>query len=130
MPLLCSLDTLVFDNLYGVLQPLENELEKLTRPGHDYETIRLLGLRGVEHTVTSRRYFVDKTACRDAVAIYVSFKDGNAYEVFQHGVSFGHFKVLDVKIRDIFPALIAGSITPNCTHCLDVDWLLVATPSP
>lgn len=120
-----------FEVLRNSLQPSSEEMELFTRPGKDGVTVRLLGLRGRPHQIFTVHYVADFEAAKDALSTYVALKDGDSYEIVQHSVSFGDFRILDVVEVDARAvANVNGSILPNPGVMQVCQWTVQHIPSP
>lgn len=128
---------LMFEDFQGAFQPKEEQLEVHVRLGFDGESTRKTGVRGDPFPLLSIHYVADRSAAKSAIEAYLSLIDGNPYEFYQHGTSFGFYKVLKLNV---LPLIACGSvvgallqeltspITP--TIILVCEWLLVSTVAP
>jgi hypothetical protein len=111
-----TIDAYEFEDIRGSLQPRSEELEVFSRPGVDDTTVRLTGVRGRPVQIQTMHYVADFTAAKNALSAYVQLKDGSSYEIVQHTVSFGDFRILDVvQVSARAVANVVGSIVPNAT---------------
>jgi hypothetical protein len=110
-----TIDAYEFEDIRGSLQPRSEELEVFSRPGLDDTTVRLTGVRGRPTQIQTMHYVADFTAAKNALSAYVQLKDGNNYEIIQHSVSFGDFRILDVvqvsarAVTNVVGSLISGA---------------------
>jgi hypothetical protein len=126
------IDAYQFEDLRGMIVPRSEDIELLARPGKDDTTARLTGVRGRPFAVVTMHYVADFEAAATAISEYVQLKDGNPYEVIQHSISFGFYRVLDV-VEAVPPRAVAsvvGSIIANPTVQQFCQWTLQHVPTP
>lgn len=123
-----SIGAIAFDDLQGALQPKCDQLEVIVLPGVDGEILRDTGNRADLTSVETLRYLANRAAAVSAISSYIALKDGAAYEVIQHGQSFGNFRVLGVQPLPLAAvANVIGSITANPGIALRCVWTILST---
>lgn len=111
-----TIDAYQFEYIRGSLQPRSEELEVFTRPGLDDTTIRLTGVRGRPVQIQTMHYVADFTAAKNALSAYVQLKDGASYEIVQHSISMGNYRILDVvEVYARAVTNVTGSLITNPT---------------
>lgn len=121
-----------FDDMRGDLQPRAEQLEAFTRPGHDGHHILKLGVQAEPSTIVTVRGVADREDAKQFLVDYNSLRDGNPYEVVQHGQSFGFFHVLRVRQVGELQAITSsiGMVGGACTIIQRVQWELLSVPEP
>lgn len=118
-----TIDSEQFEDIRGSLQPESEELEVFARPGKDGTTVRLTGLHGRPVQIQTLHYVADFAAAKAALTAYVQMKDGANYEITQHSVSFGDFRILDVvEVEARAVTNVIGSIIANATVRQICQW--------
>lgn len=111
-----TIDAYEFEDIRGSLQPRSEELEVFSRPGKDETTVRLTGVRGRPVQIQTMHYVASFEAARNFLSSYVQLKDGDNYEIVQHTVSFGDFRILDVvQVSARAVTNVVGAILPGAT---------------
>jgi hypothetical protein len=111
-----TIDAYQFEYIRGSLQPRSEELEVFTRPGKDDTTIRLTGVRGRPVQIQTMHYVADFQAAKDALSAYAQLKDGSQYEIVQHSISHGDYRILDVvQVSARAVTNVNGSLLTNPT---------------
>lgn len=125
-----------FEDIRGRLQPKAEKLEVTIRPGHAGETIRKTGIRATPSQIVTVHYVLNWTAAKAALVDYHTLIDGNPYEIIQHSLSYGYFRVLDITEVDVRAVEnVIGSIlfeesgsVPTVLQTL--AWTVVSTEAP
>lgn len=118
-----TIDAYQFEDIRGSLQPRSEELEIFARPGKDDTTVRLTGVRGRPTQIITVHYVADFTAAKNALSSYVQLKDGASYEIVQHSISFGDFRILDVvEVESRAVANVIGSLISGATVRQICQW--------
>lgn len=121
----------LFDDMIGDFQPKCEQLEILLRPGSDGEELRATGIRAVPTRLLTVRYLASRSDALAAMEQYVTLADGVAYEIINHGQSWGYFRLAaPPSARPLLPALAIGTITANPTVCQIIEWAWISTDDP
>jgi hypothetical protein len=125
-----TIDAYEFEDIRGSLQPRSEELEVFSRPGLDDTTVRLTGVRGRPTQIQTMHYVADFTAAKNAISAYVQLKDGSGYEIVQHSVSFGDFRILDVvELQARAVTNVTGSLIASPTVMQVCLWTVQHQPA-
>lgn len=120
-----------FDEMAGAFLPKQKQLEVIVRPGRPGETFRNTGRRAVPSIIETRHCVLDRLAAIDAVASYETLLDGVAYEVYQHGQSWGYFRVRHFTHLPVLPIRsVLGTLIANATIVQRIQWELISTIPP
>jgi hypothetical protein len=121
----------LFDDMIAAFQPKAQQLEILLRRGRDGEELRETGIRAKPSVMTTVRAVEDREGALENLEEYTALQDGNPYEIINHGVSWGFFRILDVNPRPLLPlAATAGFLTANATVLQVLDWVVISTEAP
>lgn len=124
-------DYFAFEAMRGRLQPKSEQLEVLIRPGRHGESIRTSGVRGAPSQIVTVHYVTDWTAAANAIASYVTLKDGLPYKFIQHTTYYGYFKILEVVEVDAAACVnVIGSIEPNPQVVQVCQWTVISAIAP
>jgi hypothetical protein len=121
-----------FDQMRGVFQPKQQQLEGIVRPGHDGESTRETGVRGDPFAIRTTLYVPTRQDAVNAIAEYIALVDGNPYNVIQNGQSWGYFKILKVaQAGEPIPcASVIGTLIDNPEIKHVVDFTILSTDPP
>jgi hypothetical protein len=120
-----------FDALNGRLQPKAEQLEVIVRPGHDGETTRKTGVRGLPSQIQTLHYVADRTAAQTAIVAYTALIGAAPQEITQRDVSFGYFKIInvvEVLVADCMK--VVNPLIADPTAVQIVQWTVVSTEAP
>ncbi len=127
-----SPDAYEFDAMSFQAQPKQIQLEAIARPGHDDFSYRELGVRGEPSPIRTVLYLENRAAARQAMADYIDLKDGQPYEIYSNGQSWGFYNILGVAqvgepiaVANAIGTLVTG---PAVKHV--VDFLVVNVTAP
>lgn len=121
-----------FEDIRGQLQPKQQQLEVIVRPGLRGESTRKTGVRGTPFQITTLHYVLDWDAAQDAMVTYLDLIHAGApVEVIQHSLSYGYFKVLQVAQVEARACVnVIGQLVPNAELLQMVAWTLLSTDPP
>jgi hypothetical protein len=120
-----------FDSIDGPPQPRQEQHEVFVRPGHDGETMRETGVRGVPYQIRTVLYVADRQDAVDALDAYVDLVDGLPKYLIINGRGWGYVRVLNVANAGMLPCgSVIGSLISSPTIKHVVVFTLLATEAP
>ena len=120
-----------FDSIDGPPQPRQEQHEIFVRPGHDGETMRETGVRGVPYQIRTVLYVQDRQDAVDALADYTDLVDALPKYLIINGQGWGYVRVLNVAHAVMIPCgSVNGSLISSPTIKHVVVFTLLGTEAP